>query len=352
MSKRLMKDLRELAKSPPPGVTCSDVEDQPDAEGILRLRAFISGPKDTPYEGGTFEVKVFLSRQYPIQPPSVKFLTSVWHPNISKSGGAVCVDFLQGMWSPVCNLGTTLTTIQLLLGQPNPDSPLNTDAAIMLREDPEAYHKFVRRHVHQHAGGPDPDAPAAPPQPPSPRHADGDGEDGGGGGGGGSGSPRASAPTPAPAATSPSASSEGPPPTAAPVVTVDLTDEPDLACHEVVPPASPRKRPRGRTRAYDDEARADDVCRDWVQNVRAKLNRLDSIRKRSSELDDIFVDGMNYSDGITVANEILGGFPDGMFRCEHFVMMCDAAQAYGEAVGERLRREGLEVYMGQVRELY
>ena len=34
---------------------------------------------------------------------------------------------LQGAWKPALNISTLLTTIQLLMAEPNPDDPLMTD---------------------------------------------------------------------------------------------------------------------------------------------------------------------------------------------------------------------------------
>lgn len=40
------------------------------------------GPKDTPYEGGVFEVLVNVPEQYPLVPPAVRYRTKIFHPNV------------------------------------------------------------------------------------------------------------------------------------------------------------------------------------------------------------------------------------------------------------------------------
>lgn len=41
----------------------------------------LQAPKDTPYEGGTFELTISVPEQYPLVPPSVRFRTKIFHPN-------------------------------------------------------------------------------------------------------------------------------------------------------------------------------------------------------------------------------------------------------------------------------
>jgi ubiquitin-conjugating enzyme E2 D/E len=55
--------------------------------------AVIKGPDSSPFEGGTFKLKVNIPEEYPAVPPKVEFLTPVYHPNIS-SNGSICLDIL------------------------------------------------------------------------------------------------------------------------------------------------------------------------------------------------------------------------------------------------------------------
>ena len=40
------------------------------------------GPADTPFEGGTFELLLNVPEQYPLVPPSVRYRTKIFHPNV------------------------------------------------------------------------------------------------------------------------------------------------------------------------------------------------------------------------------------------------------------------------------
>jgi ubiquitin-protein ligase len=44
----------------------------------------LDGPKESLYEGGTWQVHVELPEQYPIVSPSVGFATRIFHPNIDE----------------------------------------------------------------------------------------------------------------------------------------------------------------------------------------------------------------------------------------------------------------------------
>jgi ubiquitin-conjugating enzyme (huntingtin interacting protein 2) len=85
---RLTKELAEVGKDD----KTSGVKAVPVTEGNLRhLKGTIQGPQGTCYEGGVFEVDIQIPKQYPFEPPKMKFLTKVWHPNISSQTGAICL---------------------------------------------------------------------------------------------------------------------------------------------------------------------------------------------------------------------------------------------------------------------
>jgi len=84
---RLMKELAEVGKDDSSGVNA-----KPKTEGNLRhLIGTINGPSSTVYEGGVFEIDITIPKQYPFEPPKMKFTTKVWHPNISSQTGAICL---------------------------------------------------------------------------------------------------------------------------------------------------------------------------------------------------------------------------------------------------------------------
>ena len=61
-------------------------------------------------------------------PPRIRFLTRIYHPNIDRLG-RICLDVLKNNWSPALQIRTILLSIQALLGEPNPEDPLNEAVA-------------------------------------------------------------------------------------------------------------------------------------------------------------------------------------------------------------------------------
>ena len=97
----------------------------------------ILGPQQSPYEGGAFKLELFLPQEYPMAAPKVRFLTKIYHPNIDKLG-RICLDILKDKWSPALQIRTVLLSIQALMSAPNPDDPLDNNAAEAWKSDEEA----------------------------------------------------------------------------------------------------------------------------------------------------------------------------------------------------------------------
>jgi ubiquitin-conjugating enzyme E2 A len=49
----------------------------------------IFGPDDTVWEGGTFNLMMEFSEDYPNTAPSVRFVTKLFHPNVYQDGKIV-----------------------------------------------------------------------------------------------------------------------------------------------------------------------------------------------------------------------------------------------------------------------
>lgn len=115
-------------------------------DNVMKWNAVIIGPNDTPYEDGTFRLVLQFDEQYPNKPPSVKFLSPMFHPNVYASGD-LCLDILQNRWSPTYDVSLILTSIQSLLNDPNINSPANVEAANLYKDHRSQYVKRVRDTV-------------------------------------------------------------------------------------------------------------------------------------------------------------------------------------------------------------
>nr|GEW71980.1 ubiquitin-conjugating enzyme E2 2 [Tanacetum cinerariifolium] len=97
---------------------------------------------------GTFKLTLQFSEDYPNKPPTVRFISRMFHPNIY-ADGSICLDILQNQWSPIYDVAAILTSIQSLLCDPNPNSPANSEAARLFSENKREYNRKVREVVEQ-----------------------------------------------------------------------------------------------------------------------------------------------------------------------------------------------------------
>ncbi|KAJ2912766.1 hypothetical protein MD484_g7645, partial [Candolleomyces efflorescens] len=157
----LRRQLAELTKRPVEGFSAGLV----DENNLYEWDIMIIGPPDTIYEGGFFKARLSFPPEFPLQPPKMKFITPMWHPNIY-ADGTVCISILHApgedqygyedageRWLPVHTVESILLSVISLLSsdKPNLDSPANVDAAKEVRTEFETYKKKVRRLVRRSA---------------------------------------------------------------------------------------------------------------------------------------------------------------------------------------------------------
>ena len=149
MADRIRKELNELAKKDGSGVTAALVS----AVDISHLIGSLTGPADSPYEGGVWSVDIVLPRNYPFEAPKMKFTTPLWHPNISSQTGAICLDILKDAWSPALTVKTALLSLQALMCAPEPNDPQDAQVASQYKSDRKAFEKTAKEWTQRHAMG-------------------------------------------------------------------------------------------------------------------------------------------------------------------------------------------------------
>ncbi|MCJ1342129.1 Ubiquitin-conjugating enzyme E2 11 [Peltigera leucophlebia] len=138
VTKRLQNELMELMLSSTPGI--SAFPSSPN--NLLSWTATIAGPAETPYASLVLKLSFAFPQNYPYAPPTVLFMTPIYHPNVDFSG-RICLDILKDKWSAVYNVRSVLLSLQSLLGEPNNASPLNGQAAQLWESDPAEFKRLV-----------------------------------------------------------------------------------------------------------------------------------------------------------------------------------------------------------------
>lgn len=151
-AQRIKREFKEVIKSEEVARCAIKVELLSDS--YTELKGEIAGPPDTPYEGGNFVLEIKVPETYPFNPPKVRFITKIWHPNISSVTGAICLDILKDQWAAAMTLRTVLLSLQALLSAAEPDDPQDAVVARQFKEYNEMFQITARHWTNVYAGGP------------------------------------------------------------------------------------------------------------------------------------------------------------------------------------------------------
>ena len=76
------------------------------------------------WKNASFEFEAKVPKAYPHEPPKVRCVTPIYHPNIDWEG-AVCLNILRKDWKPVLDLNAVIYGLIMLFYEPNANDPLN-----------------------------------------------------------------------------------------------------------------------------------------------------------------------------------------------------------------------------------
>ncbi len=136
---RIQKDVNEL--DAPSYIDVSF----PDPDDLMNIELTMA-PEEGFYSRGLFQFRISIPEDYPHSPPKVHCETRVYHPNIDLDGN-VCLNILRQDWKPVLTLSAVLYGLVLLFLSPNPDDPLNKEAAELLKRDRLAFRRNVETAI-------------------------------------------------------------------------------------------------------------------------------------------------------------------------------------------------------------
>jgi ubiquitin-conjugating enzyme E2 D/E len=155
-SRRINKELTNLLYDPLESCSAAPSSD----ENILHWIGLITGPPNTPYEGGTFHLIIEYPELYPRRPPRLAFTTPVFHPNVSSQGEVGLGELHPAQWSSAFTARTMLVSLQAMLSDPIAFSEcvLDEEAAKLYFEDLGRFEEKARwwtvsyamSHDHDH----------------------------------------------------------------------------------------------------------------------------------------------------------------------------------------------------------
>jgi len=149
---RLRQERSSWRQDHPFGFVAKPMQNSDGTSNLLEWRAKIPGKKGTPWEAGSYQLKMYFTEDYPILPPKCKFEPPIFHPNIYPSG-TVCLSLLdeEKDWAPQITIKQILLGIQELLTNPNIEDPAQADAYSVFKQDIKAYEERVREQARLYA---------------------------------------------------------------------------------------------------------------------------------------------------------------------------------------------------------
>ncbi|BDA51343.1 NEDD8-conjugating enzyme Ubc12 [Coccomyxa sp. Obi] len=137
---RLEKDLLELDLQKGMSIRF------PEGEHKLLHFEITMKPDKGIYEGGTFTFDFAIATSYPHHAPDVRCKTKVFHPNIDLEGN-VGLKILREDWKPILSIKVVIEALQFLFWHPNPEEPLNKEAAEMQKNNPRQFESNVQASI-------------------------------------------------------------------------------------------------------------------------------------------------------------------------------------------------------------
>jgi len=143
--RRIISDIKEIRKNP---LTSHGIYYEHDETDMLKGRALIIGPADTPYADGFYLFKFQFPANYPHVPPKVEFCTNDgytrFNPNLYRTG-KVCLSILNTWkgeaWSGCQTISSVLLAMCTIL---NNEPLLNEPGVCKTHRDFEAYNAIIQ----------------------------------------------------------------------------------------------------------------------------------------------------------------------------------------------------------------
>ncbi|KAJ0055397.1 hypothetical protein NL108_016877 [Boleophthalmus pectinirostris] len=144
--RRILEELKNLHCHPHPFFQIF-----PSETDFTFWKLLMEGPPDTPYDTGVFELFCQFGPDYPVKPPTVRFITSIYHCNINNVG-RICHNIFDRGYNAHVTMREILNAVYGLLIAPEPQDPLDSILAEEYLTNPQKYAEEAKNHTEKSAG--------------------------------------------------------------------------------------------------------------------------------------------------------------------------------------------------------
>ena len=138
--KRILKEYQTIQAAKPHGIEVSVPSDN-----IYIWEAKFAAPEQSFYKGANLNIQIVLPEEYPLSPPTVRFLTPVFHINIDQSSGQVCLGFITAdNWNPTNGIEDILRGVFSLLITPQVETAQDQKILGIFQDSPRIYERRAR----------------------------------------------------------------------------------------------------------------------------------------------------------------------------------------------------------------
>lgn len=96
-------------------------------------------------------MKLRFPEDYPFEPPSLKFLTKIYHPNVVPAEGIVCPTLLTENWAPHLNIRYIIQCLSNMLSLPNGKDVMDEAIGVQYNTNREEFNAHAARWTRKYA---------------------------------------------------------------------------------------------------------------------------------------------------------------------------------------------------------
>ncbi|XP_058127643.1 SUMO-conjugating enzyme UBC9-like [Anopheles ziemanni] len=145
---RLTEERKAWRRDHPFGFVARPVKNRDGSQDLMVWECVIPGKTRTPWQGGSYKLRMYFNDDYPLSPPLCMFEPPLFHPNVFPSG-KVALSTLdkEKDWHPAMTIKQLLLGIQRLLTEPNFKDPAHPEAYTVYRRGRLMYKERIREQA-------------------------------------------------------------------------------------------------------------------------------------------------------------------------------------------------------------